>query len=143
MATHQRGRASLPQKEKQPQRGQILAPDTPGRQTYATHPTVTCIEYASRFYSSYIPYRESTEIRHCRNTRQGHQRSLRRSKEKGTHGFPIFAEELSPDAPQIISTGTCRQRRIGPAARWSFDKLFSYSVRRFPFSANLLRRILC
>lgn len=56
------------------------------------------------------------------------------------HGFPVFTEKLSSDAPQIVSAGTCRQGRVGPAARRPFDKLFNNSVRGFPFSANLLRR---
>lgn len=72
--------------------------------------------------------------------RQGHQTLLRRSDENEAHGFPIFAEELSSDAPQIVSTGTCRQSCVCSTARWSFDKLFSNGVRCFPFSANLLAR---
>lgn len=70
--------------------------------------------------------------------RQGHQTLLRRSEENKTHGFPIFAKELSSDAPQVVSAGTCRQSCVCSAARWSFDKLFSNGVRCFPFSANLL-----
>ena len=71
---------------------------------------------------------------------QGHQTLLRRSEENEAHGFPIFAEELSSDAPQIVSAGTCRQSCVCSAARWSFDKLFSNGVRCFPFSANLLAK---
>ena len=144
MATYRRGRVFLPQKEKRPPRGQILGPDRSGRQTYATHSAVTEIECcAPHSYRSYAPFLESTEIRRCRNTiKQSNQKHFRRSKGKRAHGFPVFAEELPSDAPQIVSAGTCRQSRVCPAARWSLDKLFSNSVRRFPFSANLLRQKL-
>src|SRR6267142_676883 len=141
-AAYRRGRVFLPRKEKQQQRGQILALGRSGRGTYATRPAATEIEYhPPHLYRSYAPFLESTEIRRCRNTnRQSHQKPLCRSERKRAHGFPVSTEKLPSDTPQIVSAGTCRQGRVGPAARRSFDKFFNNSVRRFPFSANLLRQ---
>jgi hypothetical protein len=46
MATYQRERASLPPKEQQRRRGQILALDMSGTQTYATHPAVQSFAFS-------------------------------------------------------------------------------------------------
>jgi hypothetical protein len=64
--------------------------------------------------------------------------SLRGLEEKKTYGFPILAEELSSDAPEMVSTGTRRESCIGSPARWPLDKLLGYGVCLFPLSANLL-----
>ena len=59
-----------------------------------------------------------------------------------THRFPVLAEELPANAPQVIPIRTRRKRRIRSAARGALDKLLRYLVRLLPFSLDLLTVIV-
>ena len=61
-----------------------------------------------------------------------------KSKKETAHRFPILAEKLPSNAPQIVTRGTCRESCVCPPARWTFDKFLSYSMRLLPLSADLL-----
>ena len=54
------------------------------------------------------------------------------------HRFPILAEKLSSNAPQMVTGGTCCEGCVRSPARWTFDKLLSYSMRLLPLPADLL-----
>lgn len=42
----------------------------------------------------------------------------------GTHSLPIFTEELSPDAPQVVATRISRQGCIGSSTGRALHRLF-------------------
>ncbi len=59
-------------------------------------------------------------------------------KKETAHRFPILAEKLSSNAPQMVTGGTRREGRVRSPAWWTFDKFLGYSMRLLPLSANLL-----